>query len=606
MATKLGPAPSASDPAAILTAGFAHHSAGRLSEAENAYRQVLAVWQNHAEALHLMGILAFQTDRPTLAIELISRAIRTDPGNATYFSNLASALRRVGRLGEAAAAAQQALKLDDNNAEALNNLANALADLGRNSEATDALRRLVALRPLLKDQRLLLARLLILEGHLEEAVEALLTLLGMNPLSAPAYTNLGVALRRLGRIEEAVAAYQSALAFAPGDPAVLNNLGVILQDQDHHDRAAACFRQAIAISPASVNSYLNLSLTAREEMNVDQAIALARAATTIDPALAEAHTALGVALLLRGELKEGFREYEWRSQMADFPSPQRHFSSPTWDGRIISGQTLLVYDEQGVGDTIQFARYVQLLKSRGIRVMLECNAQLVRLLSGLQGAEKVIKRFDPLPEHDFHVSLLSLPHRLGTLLYTIPANVPYLAADSELTAKWAARLGPRRGLRVGVVWAGNPEFKADRIRSPRLNAFLSLLDVPGVEMFALQKGAGRDDLLHCGPLPSSFTDLGADIGDFADTAAIMENLDLIISSCTAPAHLAGALGRPVWTVLPFAPDWRWLDNGLCTPWYPTMRLFRQDRRGDWTSVVHRVRTALEALAQDWNAIHDQR
>ncbi|MFC5358796.1 glycosyltransferase family 9 protein, partial [Azospirillum himalayense] len=242
-------------------------------------------------------------------------------------------------------------------------------------------------------------------------------------------------------------------------------------------------------------------------------------------------------------------------------------------------------------------RFAPRLQARGVRVLIECNSQLVRLLSAMPGIEGVVSRFDPPPPHDAHDALASLPHRLGTMLYTIPADTPYLRAEPELVTRWATRLAPPCGLRVGLVWAGNPEFKADHIRSPRLKAFLPLLDVPGVSFFGLQKGAGRQDLETCGPLPPSFTDLGAEIADFADTAAIMEKLDLVISSCTAPAHLAGALGRPVWTVLPFSPDWRWLDRGLCTPWYPTMRLFRQDRRGEWAPVVGRVRAALQAFAR---------
>ncbi|TWA64020.1 tetratricopeptide (TPR) repeat protein [Azospirillum brasilense] len=589
------------DPAALVAAGLAHHGAGRLAEAEGVYRRVLADHPRHPDALHLLGALLLQAGRPAEAVEWMRQAIRCAPDNASCFSNLASALRRLGRRDAAEAACRRAVALDPGSGDALNNFANVLSDQGRHGDAATALRRQLRLKPQRTEQRLLLAQALILAGRAEEAIEELMVLLGMAPSSAAAYANLGMAHRRLGRAEEAVRYYRCALGFAPGDPGVLNNLGVTLQDLGRLDEAVACFRMSIAMQPDAAHTHLNLGLAARDLMRVDAMIALTRTAVRLDPSLAEAHTGLGFGLLLKGELEEGFAEYEWRSRMADFPSPRRSFSSPAWDGSDLTGRTLLVHDEQGVGDTIMFARFAAQLQARGVRVFMECNTQVVRLLSSMPGIEGVIGRFDTPPQHDAHAALASLPHRLGTMLYTIPADTPYLRAEPELAARWATRIGPppdrRETLRVGLVWAGNPGFKADHIRSPRLKAFLPLLDVPGVAFFGLQKGAGREDLETCGPLPASFTDLGAEISDFADTAAIMETLDLVISSCTAPAHLAGALGRPVWTVLPFSPDWRWLDQGVCTPWYPTMRLFRQDRRGAWAPVLGRVRAALQALVR---------
>jgi tetratricopeptide (TPR) repeat protein len=581
------------DLAAHLAAGLADHGAGRLAEAANAYRRILAEQPAQADVLHLLGALTLQAGRPGTAADWIKRALRSGLDSAAGHSNLASALRRLGQLEEAQAQCRLALASEPDFGDAFNNLANVLTEQGRHAQAAAALRRLLRLRPQLTEPRLRLAQALILAGRSEEAVGELRTLLDITPQSALAHANLGMACRRLGRGAEAVDHYRRALGFAPGDAGILNNLGVALQDLGQLDEAAACLRQAIALQPEAAYAQLNLSLVARDQMRVGALIAGARVAVRLDPALAEAHAALGFGLLLNGDLEEGFVEYEWRSRMADFPSPQRTFDSPAWDGGDITGRTLLVHDEQGVGDTIMFVRYAPLLQARGVRVIVECNLQLLRLLSSMPGIEGVVGRFNRLPPYDVHVALASLPHRLGTMLYTIPAEVPYLRAEPARIAAWAERMGRPRGLRVGLVWAGNPAFKADSIRSPRLKAFLPLLETPGVEAFGLQKGAGRQDL-ETTAVPAGFTDLGAEITDFADTAAIMENLDLVISSCTAPAHLAGALGRPVWTVLPFAPDWRWLDRGLCTPWYPTMRLFRQDRRGDWAPVMARVRAALEA------------
>ena len=586
------------DAGSLVRAGLAHHNAGRMAEAEEAYRRVLDRWPGHPDALHLLGVLAFQLGRLPVAADLMRQGLRASPGNAAIPSNLAAVLRQSGRLEEAAAAGRRALMLDPGSADALNNLANILGDLNRHDGAATALRRLLALKPQLTEPRLQLGRSLLLAGRAEDAVEAFLTLLGMMPLSTPAYTNLGVALRRLGRVDEAEAAYRSALGIAPGDPGALNNLGILLQDGGRFEEAAGCFRQSLAGEPASASTWLNLALAARDEMRVDELVTLARRSIRIDPSLAEAHTALSFGLLMKGEMAEGFAEYEWRSRMADFSSPRRSFPSPEWDGSDPRGRTLLIHDEQGVGDTIMLARYAPLLRARSARVFLECNRQLVRLLSAMPGIDGVVERFGPLPPHDAHISLASIPGRLGTGLYTIPAPAAYLRAEPDLAARWRERLadGGGNGLRIGLVWAGNPEFKADRLRSPGLEAFRPLLDVPGVAVYGLQKGPGRRDLERAGPMPANFVDLGPIIEDFADTAAIMEGLDLVISSCTGPAHLAGALGRPVWTVLPFAPDWRWLEHGVCTPWYPSMRLFRQTRRGDWATVMKRVRDALATLA----------
>lgn len=579
---------------ALLSTGAALHSAGQLAQAEAVYRQILAAEPNNPEALHLLGVIALQTNQPAVAVGLISQAIQGNRGNPGYFSNLGSALRRLGRLDEAIAAGRQAVAMDGRFADGLANLANALQDKGLHGEAADMLTRLVELRPQLVDQRLQLARALILANRPAEAVAALEALLRLRPGTAPAYINLGVALKKLGRVEEAIAAYRRALEFSPGDPGALNNLGTALQEEDRYAEAIACFRESLAARPDSADTHLNLSLALRVEGKTDEAIAEARTAISLNPALAEAHTSLGFCLLLKGELREGFAEYEWRSRMADFSSPRRSFPSPAWDGGDPQGKTILIHDEQGVGDAIQFARYAQLVKARGGRAIIECNTLLTRLLGSMPDIDGVVGRFTALPPHDAHVSLLSLPHLLGTTLETIPDGVPYLKAEPELAAAWADRLGPRQGLRVGLVWAGNPEFKDDRNRSPGLRAFRTLLEVPGIAFYALQKGAGRRDLEEMrGELPDNFVDLGDGIANFADTAAIMANLDLVISSCTGPAHLAGALGRPTWTVLPEACDWRWLDRGSFTPWYPTMRLFRQERRGDWTPVLARVKAALE-------------
>ncbi len=612
MKHRQGPPPMAdrNGPAALLAEGMAHHSAGRLAEAEAAYRRVLDASTGHPDALHLLGVIALQVNKPAAAVELIGQAIRANPRSVVYHSNLGSALRRLGRLDEALAACRRALELDASFADGYNNLANVLLDKQLHAETADALRRLLSYRPALTEQRLMLARVLILDGRPAEAVEALEALLRLAPGSADAHVNLGVALRKLGRNDEAIATYRRGLELAPGNAALLSNLGSALDQQGRSVEAVDCYRQAIDHQPGFVDAHVNLSVSLRDLNRLDEAAAAAREAIRLKPDSAEAHTNLGHARLLQGDLPEGFAEYEWRFRIADFPSPTRSFPVPAWDGGPLDGLTLLVHDEQGVGDGINFLRYIPLLRERGARVIVECNTQLLRLFQSAPDVDTVVGRFAPLPAFDRHVSLLSVPHLMGTRLETVPAAVPYLRAEPELLARWAARLGPSgdgnpgdfprdcpRDCRIGLVWAGSPGHRNDRNRSLALAALAPLGRVPGVRFYSVQKGPAAAQLAT--PVPGlAITDLSGEIGDFADTAAIVSHLDLVITVDTSVAHLAGALGRPVWVLLPFAPDWRWLMDREDSPWYPTMRLFRQPAPGAWDPVVARVAEALERHAAE--------
>ncbi|TWA58829.1 tetratricopeptide repeat protein [Azospirillum brasilense] len=494
---------------------------------------------------------------------------------------------------------RRALVLDPASLDAFHALA--MGRLGRNApeEADGPLRRCIVLDPFGTFHRFHLAHTLLMRRRYGEAEGVLRELVRLVPDDHRVRANLGIALKNMGRHDEAIGTGRRALALAPAEPGVISNLGLALSLRPGGDEEAArVLRRAVTIAPEFTSARLNLGLALSKLRRIGEAEAECRRVLDRDPDHAEAHTLLGTCLLLRGELEVGFREYEWRTRLADRQVTPRGLPTPVWEGGNPDGLTILLHDEQGLGDGIQFARYAPLLRRGGARVIVECNDRLVRLFATLPGMDGVVGRSDAPPPHDVHAALLSLPHRLGTTLATVPAEVPYLHAEPERVVLWRQRLGRKTGtrLRVGLVWAGNPEFKDDRRRSPGLAALWPLLDVPGVAFYGLQKGAGRRDLDTCGPIPPSFIDLGAEISDFADTAAIMENLDLVISSCTAPAHLAGALGRPVWTLLPDIADWRWLERGDTTPWYPTMRLFRQASPGDWAPVVADVRAALAQAA----------
>ena len=304
--------------------------------------------------------------------------------------------------------------------------------------------------------------------------------------------------------------------------------------------------------------------------------------------------------LLTGDFERGWAEYEWRWKTKEQSFQRRSFSQPLWDGQALAGRTILLHAEQGLGDTIQFVRYVPLVKERGGRVVVECQPPLLPLLADCPGIDEIVAKGNPLPAFEVQAPLLSLPGILGTTVDSIPAHVPYLRVDQELEQFWQKKLDPLGGFKVGIVWQGNPQFRGDHQRSIPLPHYEALARVAGVRLVSLQKGAGANQLrMLAGSFP--VLDLGPQLETFNDTAAALKNLDLLISSCTSVPHLAGALGRPVWLALSFVPDWRWLMEREDTPWYPHHRLFRQNRPGDWSEVFERIAGALSGLAKNRTA-----
>jgi hypothetical protein len=302
----------------------------------------------------------------------------------------------------------------------------------------------------------------------------------------------------------------------------------------------------------------------------------------------QAHFNLGLRLLAMGRYQEGWEEQEWRWKCKDFTSPQRHFSKPQWDGEPLEDRTILLHAEQGFGDTLQFIRYLPLMARRAGRVIVECQAELERLLRPSCGSCEIVPKGQPLPDFDVHCPLLSLPRIFGATMDASPVAVPYLVADPARVEAWRKKLSLSSGtLNVALAWAGNPGFKGDRTRSTTLDRLAALAKVRGVNFYSIQKGEPARQLEHP-PAGMRVVDLGPELHDFCDTAAVMAVMDLVLTTDTSVAHLAGALGRPVWVMLQFAPDWRWLIGREDCPWYPSMRLFRQRSRGDWPGVVDQI------------------
>jgi len=427
-------------------------------------------------------------------------------------------------------------------------------------------------------------------GQPDQAIGCYRHALQWKPDLAPAWGNLGVALRDTDHGQEAVDSFRQALRVQPGESGVLNNLGNALLAQQEYAEAIACFRDGLRAAPANPGIHLNLGNALRASGHVAEAIQSLRQALELRPDFAEAHWDLAFALLLQGDFTQGFQEYEWRWRLPDFP--RRRFASPLWLGEDVAGRTLLVHTEQGAGDNLQFVRFVGALAERGARVWLECQPSLAALFESAPGAPRIIPRGYSLPEVDWHLPLLSLPQRLGITSDTIPARTPYLQPPANRRLVLPRPRDPQDAhLKVGLVWRGNPQHPNDRQRSIPLTSLTPLFGVPGVALYNLQVAPTPQFAGEANSQPALIPFDGL-LRDFADTASVVAQLDLVISADTSTAHLAGALGRPAWVLLPFAPDWRWLLEREDTPWYPTLRLFRQSAPGDWSAVIQRVHDAL--------------
>lgn len=518
------------------------------------------------------------------------------------------ALLDEGRARERGGAATEAVwrraaALDPTDIEAFHALAERRLARNAPAEALRPLRCCTLLDPEGSFHLFKLAHSLLLLRRYEESAAVLGELIRREPEEHRAYGNLAVALKNRGFHGQAVAVGRRALALMPADAGLLNNLGLALSMQIGGDEAAAsALSRALVLEPDRTDTRMNRALVLRGLHRLDEAEATCRRLIAERPDEAGAHTLLATCLLMRGDLAPGFRAYEWRTRLADGQVKARGLPTPPWKGDDLDGRCILLHDEQGLGDGIQFARYASLLARRGARVIVECNDALARLLATLPDVAKVVGRSSPTPAHDVHAALMSLPHLLGTTLATVPSPVPYLAAEPSLVERWRDRLelGPARAeLRVGLVWAGNAELPDDPKRSPGLEPLLPLLGLPGVAFISLQKGGGRADLERLGGrLPVGFRDVGDELDDLADTAAVVTQLDLVIVVDSAVAHLAGALGRPVWTMVRAESEWRWMLERTDSPWYPTMRLFRQTRAGDWSDVVAALRAALERAVRE--------
>jgi tetratricopeptide (TPR) repeat protein len=527
------------------------------------------------------------------AVACYLRALELRPNYPEAHNNLGSALQAQGGLDEAVACYRRALELRPDYLEAHNNLGSALQAQGWLDEAIICYRRALKLKPDLPDINSNLGLALKEQGRLDEAIACCRRALELRPNYPEAHNNLGAALQAQGRLEEAVTCYRRAIDFRPDFPIAHNNLGFVLREQARLDEAVICHRRAIELRPDYPEAYSNLGIALQNQGQLDEAMACHRRAVDLRPNFPEAHLNLAGMLLARGDMLAGWEEYEWRWKTSQMVKGHRSFAQPQWHGGATEGQTLLIHAEQGFGDTLQFCRYAPLAAGRRLRVIMEVQKPLVRLLRCLPGIDLVMGRGEALPPFDLHCPMLSMPLALGTTLATIPSAPSYLHADEARVEVWRKRLATiaSQGSRVGLVWAGTAMAAADRRRSVAPGRLAPLFELSELQFFSLQKDGP--------PAPADFplSDFMDEMDDFADTAALIANLDLVISVDTAIAHLAAALGRPVWMLDRFDPDWRWLVGRRDSPWYPTLRLYRQPRPGDWESVLAEVARDLHSFAE---------
>lgn len=596
---------SQSEVAKLFERGLALHQQGRLEEAKAIYTQVLAKDSRHFDALHLSGVLASQSKNPELAVTLIDKALKIDPHHASAYSNRGIALLELKRLNEALASFDRAIAIKPDYAEAYSNRGNILRELKRLNEAVVSYDKAILIKSDYAEAYSNRGIALWELKRLEEAVASYDRAIAIRPDSAGAYSNRGVALQELGRLVEAVASCDKAIDIKPDYAEAHCNRGLILQELKRLEDAIVSFDKAIAIKPDYAKAYHDRGVAQWELMRPNEAVGSFDKAIAINPDDASAYWNKSLMLLTVGEFRRGWELYEWRWKNEKTGLIRRNFPQALWLGvEDISGKTLLLHTEQGLGDTIQFCRYARRVKERGARVILEVPKALLGLLDGLAGVDALIESGKGLAVFDYHCPLLSLPLAFKTDLTNIPSPAAYLSVVSNKRKLWSQRLGEKTKPRVGLVWSGSATHKNDINRSLSLQQLI--LNLPECcEYVSLQKEV-RDtdkDVLA----GSGIRHYGDELKDFSDTAALCDLMDLVVSVDTSVAHLSGAIGKATWVLLPYVPDWRWLLDRDDSPWYESMKLYRQANDRAWPAVLEQVKKDLEMwVTQSGNFVFHRR
>ena len=584
---------------ALNNRGNALQQLRRFDEALASYDRALAVRPDYAEALTNRGAALTGLRRYDEALSSCDRAVALRPDLVDAHVNRGNALHALSRFTEAVSVFDRALTLQPNYAEAHYNRSNALYALKRHEEALASVDAALALRPDYVEALTNRGAVLHALDRDEEALASLDRAIALEPDNVEALVNRGVALNALRRYDDALACYQRALRLCPDHLDALTNRGVALHDLARYEEALASHDRALVLAPDFAEAHSNRGNVLQELRRFDEALTSYDRALTLRPDFADGHFNASVCRLLRADFARGWQQHEWRWETRQLRAVKRRFAQPLWTGADdLAGKTILLHAEQGFGDTIQFCRYLPQVVERGASIIVEVQKPLYELMKSLGGRVQIVPRGAALPDFDLHCPLLSLPLAFGTRLETIPSRTPYLTAPENKIGDWRDRLGIHERPRVGLVWAGDPRKslpganRIDRQRSLQFDQLAPLLEVHDCAFYSLQKGDDAQAQLRGSALCHRITDWSADFHDFSDTAALIENLDLVIAVDTAVAHLAGALGKPLWLINRYNTCWRWLLDRDDSPWYPTARLFRQDATRDWHPVIARIELAL--------------
>ena len=586
-----------------LQKAIGFHQTGKLQQAELIYQQILQIHPQHFTVLHLLGVIAYQAENFEIAVDLIGQAIKIDPNQSSCFFSLGLILKKQGRLREAINAYYKVLEIEPKNADAYNNLGNILGLSGQLEEAVDTYRKALEINP--DDIRTYnnLSVVLQKQGKLAEAIDTYYRILEIDPTDVEVCRSLGMLLTERGKLEEAIDAYYKVLEVDSTDAGIYNNLGILLKEQGKFKEAIDAYCKALEIFPGYADAYNNLGNVLQLQGDFEDAVVVYKKALEINSQFSEAHKNLGMLLLLTGELEHGWEKYEWRWKCHDFPSENRNFPQPLWDGTGLSDKSVLVWTEQGVGDEIMFANMLDTLSWMADKIITECEERLVPLFQrSFPKIQFFAREQKPNPmlldrDIDYQVPIGSLAQWLRRNESQFPKKESYLSASSEKASQLRDKykgLTDDRFL-VGISWK-SINHGIEKEKSTILENWTPILSQPDCFFVNLQYGDIEQEI---GEYYSStgiliYTDQEINpLTNLDDFAAQISALDLVISISNTTVHISGALGKKVWTLLPYVPDWRWMLKREDTPWYPTMKLFRQSQMNDWRDVFQRVRLALK-------------
>ena len=571
------------------------HQTGDLLAAEIAYRDILKLHSSFSPASHFLGVVLSQLKRHDEAVNILNQAIIELPNDAVVQHNLALALFHNSEADSAINHYQIALKLKPNFSDAHFNLGNALKDKKRYEDAVSCYRQALLLKPKFPTALNNLANTLMTLGRLDEALDQVDQALVIKPDYAECYLNRGNILTEQKRFDEAISAYGAALKLNPVLIEAQLNLAKTHSQSGQHDKAIELIHKVIAQEPDNHDAHNSLGCCWMDLNKLQSAMKSLARCIECKSDSAEGHFNYALALLKSGCFAQGWKEYEWRIK-GEMGKSHYSYQKPRWLGESFANQTLMIYVEQGFGDSIQFIRFIPQVKKLGGHVILLCQPELIRLFTGVEGIDTMVSRpLEGVPDIEFDclIPLMSLPHVLAINSSDQFCAEAYLTIENPPAAKWHQQISDDGKLNVGIVWAGNPKHKNDLNRSIPFDLFGDLAKISGVKLYSLKVGPDFDQIKIS---PNEIKNLGSQITDFQDTAEAVSCLDLVITVDTSIAHLAGAMGKPVWVLLPFAPDWRWMLESDGSPWYQSMRLFRQQQLGEWSYPFQRISEALEVLS----------